>query len=154
MASSGNSVFVPVSDAEDGRPHENPPTPGLFSLDLRSGAFLWKAPDTNETCRKLPLCSAGISAAITTTGDLIFAGASDGWLRAYDAQDGHVLWHFDMTQSVATVDGSNDASGGSMGGAVSPIAYHGMLIVPSGLGFGNAMPGNVLFVFETKNGND
>jgi polyvinyl alcohol dehydrogenase (cytochrome) len=88
-------------------------------------------------------------AAISVTPDLVFAGDTDGWLRIYDADDGRVLWHYDMTRVVTTV-GGGQAAGGSMGGPTSPVAVGGKLIVPSGYGMVQYTPGNVLFVFDTK----
>jgi polyvinyl alcohol dehydrogenase (cytochrome) len=149
LAVRGESVFVGVNDFEDALKHPDPPRPGLYALDLLTGKNLWQAPDSGETCRGRPLCTPGIFAAITATPDLVFAGDTDGWLRAYDADNGRVLWHYDMTQSVTTV-GGGQASGGSMGGPTAPIAVGGKLIVPSGFGMVQYTPGNVLFVFDTK----
>ena len=149
MAVRGDSVFVPINDTGDGKINEGAARPGLYALDLRTGGYLWQSPDSGETCRNLSLCSPGIYAAVTSTPDLVLTGNNDGWLRIYDADTGRVIWHYDMTQSVLTVGGGM-ASGGSLGGGASPIAYHGMLIVPSGHGLVNAIPGNVLLAFDTK----
>jgi polyvinyl alcohol dehydrogenase (cytochrome) len=149
LAVRGDAVYVGVNDYEDGHPHPGPARPGLYALDLLTGRSLWQAPDSGETCRGRPLCTPGIFAAITATPDLVFAGSTDGWLRAYDADSGRVLWHYDMTQQVTTV-GGGQASGGSMGGPTAPIAVGGKLIVPSGFGMVQYTPGNVLLVFDTK----
>jgi polyvinyl alcohol dehydrogenase (cytochrome) len=116
-------------------------------LDLRSGEYQWKSPDSRETCRGRSLCEPGIYAAITVSKDLVLAGNTDGWLRAYDASNGRVVWHYDMTQAVTTVGGGK-ASGGSMGGPTAPMVVGKFLIVPSGYGMLQYTPGNVLFVFE------
>jgi polyvinyl alcohol dehydrogenase (cytochrome) len=150
MAVQGDKVFVPISDPPDNRSYPEPAKPGLYAIDLRSGKFLWKAPNQESTCQgRGPNCSLGIAAAASVTDGLVLTGASDGWLRIYDANTGHVLWRFDTTKRVKTV-GGGEAAGGSMGGGTSPIAYHGALIVESGYSFAGAMPGNVLLVFDTK----
>ncbi len=149
LAVRGDSVFVGVVDYDDGHKSPEPLRPGLYALDLRTGKSLWQAPDSGETCRSRTLCVPGMYAAITVTPDLVFAGNTDGWLRIHDADDGRVLWHYDMTQAVTTV-GGGQAAGGSMGGPTSPVAVGGKLIVPSGYGMVQYTPGNVLFVFDTK----
>lgn len=151
MAVAGDRVFVPISDADDHQPHSEPGRPGLYALDLKTGDYIWKSPDPNVTCKGRPLCDPGIAAAITTTADLVLAGGSDGYLRAYDVRDGRVLWSFDTTRPFTTV-GGGQAAGGSMNGGVAPIAYHGMLIMPSGYGFAGKMPGNVLLAFTAPRG--
>ena len=149
MAVAGDRVFVPVSDADDHEVHAEPARPGLYALDLRTGRYLWKSPDHGENCQGRDLCSPGIAAAITATASLVLTGGSDGWLRVYDARTGRILWRFDTTKTFPAVGGGN-AVGGAMGGGVAPIAYHGMMIAPSGYGFAGKMPGNALLVFDTR----
>jgi polyvinyl alcohol dehydrogenase (cytochrome) len=149
MATSGDRVFVPISDLADGRKYKEPAKPGLYALDLKTGKFLWKAPMSAKSCEGRPNCSPGITAAITATSDLVMTGAVDGWLRFYDAATGKILWTFDTAQTFKTVGGEK-ATGGSIGGGASPIAYHGMVIVPSGYGFATQRPGNVLLMFDTN----
>lgn len=78
---------------------------------------------------------------MSATDELVFTGASDGWLRIYDAATGEVLWTYDTTQRVGTL------GGGSIGGGAGPIAWRGSVYVESGYGFAGRMPGNVLLVF-------
>lgn len=147
MATAGNTLFVPISDAPDGAAHDEPARPGLYALDLRDGSYLWKAPNTETSCAgRRRGCDPGLAAAITVAGDLVLTGGSDGWLRFYDTTTGQILWRYDTTQSVLTTSG-REAAGGSMGGGTSPLAYHGMLIAVSGYGFFGHMPGNIMLVF-------
>jgi polyvinyl alcohol dehydrogenase (cytochrome) len=150
MAASGDSVFVPISDMDDGRKYQQPAQPGLYALNLLTGEFLWKAPASPTACEGRKSCSPGIAAAITATPDLVLTGASDGWLRIYDSASGKVLWQFDTVQSFNTVGGGT-GMGGAIGGGAAPIAYHGTLIAPSGYGFANQRQGNVLLVFDIAN---
>ena len=149
MAVSADRVFVPVSDAADGRTYSEPARPGLYALDLKTGRYLWKAPDTGLSCVGRAHCVPGIASAISVTGDLVIAPGSDGWLRIRDARTGKELWSYDTTQPVTAVGGAI-AKGGAMAGGVGPIAYHGMLIMPSGYGFAGKIPGNALLVFDTR----
>jgi polyvinyl alcohol dehydrogenase (cytochrome) len=150
MASHGNNLFVPVSDPPDGYTYEEVPRPGLYALELHTGYYLWKAPNREGKCEGRGLsCWSGIAAVPALTDHLVLAGSSDGWVRVYDRESGKVLWRYDTTREVATVGGGT-AAGGSMGGGVSPLPYHGTLIVESGYGFAGRMPGNVMLVFQVE----
>ncbi len=145
LASAGDAVFVPVSDVPDGRPYPEPGRPGLYALDIKTGAYLWKAP-APDLCAGKPFCHPGYAAAITATPQLVVAGSNDGHLRAFDAASGKVLWDYDTLRDFKTVNGAV-ARGGAMGGGAGPSLYKGMLITNSGYGFAGAMPGNALLVF-------
>jgi polyvinyl alcohol dehydrogenase (cytochrome) len=148
MATYGDRVYVPVNDAPDGREYDEPAKPGLYALDVNTGALLWSAPYAEASCSaRGALCAPGIAAAVTATDDLVFTGAGDGWIRVHDARSGRTLWEFDTLQDIVTVSGGK-AKGGSMGGGAGPILHDGTLIMPSGYGFAGRMPGNVLLVFE------
>jgi len=148
IAVSGDRVFIPISDAPDGRKHKEPANPGLFGLDLLSGDVLWRQPMADE-CEGRTFCAPGIGAAITATPELVFAGALDGFLRIHDARTGALLRKIDTTQKVRAIDGSK-AHGGSMDGATAPLPSHGELFVNSGYNFAGHMPGNVLLVYSLK----
>ncbi len=148
IAAMGDAVFAPVSDVPDGRTYDIPARPGLYALDVKTGRFLWKAPAA-DVCGGKPFCHPGYGGAITATPQLVFAGANDGHLRAYDALDGRVLWDTDTMREFPAVNGAV-AHGGSMGGGAAPIAYRGLLIMDSGYGFVGETPGNALLVFSVK----
>jgi polyvinyl alcohol dehydrogenase (cytochrome) len=79
----------------------------------------------------------------------VFSGTMDGWLRAYSAQDGKVLWEYDTARDFPTVNGVN-ANGGSMSNA-GPTVVGGMLFVNSGYSHhGGIIPGNVLLAFSPE----
>jgi polyvinyl alcohol dehydrogenase (cytochrome) len=148
IAAQGDSVFAPVSDVPDGRAYDIPARPGLYALDIKTGRFLWKAPAA-DVCGGKSFCHPGYGGAITATPQLVFAGANDGHLRAYDAADGRVLWDTDTMRDYPAVNGAT-ARGGSMGGGAAPIAYKGLLIMNSGYGFVGETPGNALLVFAVR----
>lgn len=153
MAVDGERLFVPINDMTDvvyGVTYPEPARPGVYALDVSSGRIVWQHPTDGRMCKGRPLCTGGISAAVATTAGLVLTGSIDGWLRFYDATSGQEIWRYDTTQSVRTVGGGT-TTGGSIAGAVSPIAYHGMVIAVSGYDFSGKMAGNVLLVFETAN---
>ena len=113
-----------------------------------TGERVWNAPSKN-ICDDRKDCDPGISVAITAIPGVVFAGHMDGRLRAYDSQNGNVLWEFDTVRKFSTVSGEV-AQGGSFGGGSGPIIANGSLYVNSGYGLYFHMPGNVLLVFDVK----
>lgn len=148
IAGDSDSVYVPITDMADGRTYPDPARPGLHALDPNTGAEIWysAAPDV---CRDREFCHPGVSQAITVAAGLVFAGGMDGVLRIHDAADGTVLRKVDTTLPVETVSGET-ASGGSFGGSAAPVVEDGTLIVSSGYGIYQHMPGNVLLVFDAE----
>ena len=73
---------------------------------------------------------------------VVFSGAMDGWIRAYDTRNGTVIWQFDTGQTFATINGMH-ASGGAIDYGGPAIAY-GRLFVNSG---SMRRAGNVLLAF-------
>ncbi len=148
MAAAGRRVFVPITDYPDGTVHVDPARPGLYALDAATGKSLWSAPAA-DVCNAKPFCQPGYSAAISATPQLVFAGSTDGHLRAFDAATGTILWDADTAVPYTTVNGTA-AHGGAMSGGSAPIAYRGTLIANSGYGSLGKMPGNVLLVYGVK----
>ena len=68
--------------------------------------------------------------------------------RAYDADDGNVLWEFDSNQSFETIDGVV-GHGGSIDGP-GPVVANGMVFIKSGYALFGQMPGNVLLAFSNE----
>jgi polyvinyl alcohol dehydrogenase (cytochrome) len=150
-ATNGKAVFVAVSDVRRptpaaGRPVEPDPTAGggLFALAASDGSVLWRAPPANA-CADRPNCSPAQSAAVTATPDFVLSGAVDGHIRAYSAEDGRVLWDYDMARPFKTVN-DVDASGGSLD-AAGPTIAGGLIFVNAGYGLYGSRPGNVLAAF-------
>ncbi len=147
MALADQTVFVPISDMKDehdGRT-QPPGKPGLYALDVATGSERWSSP-AEDVCGELRFCDPGISAAITATPGLVFAGHMDGRFRAYDASSGKVLFEYDSKREVQTVSGSR-ARGGSFGGAGAAVRA-GYVVVNSGYGLYFHMPGNLLLAFR------
>jgi alcohol dehydrogenase (cytochrome c) len=72
---------------------ERPPTGLLAAVDPATGKVKWQATTPTWTW----------SGTLATAGGIVFMGESNGWIRAYDAADGKVLWSF---YCGAGVDGS------------------------------------------------
>ena len=72
----------------------------------------------------------------------------DGYLRAYAAEDGKVLWDFDTIREFETVNGVK-AKGGAMDGP-GPVVANGMVFVNSGYARVGAIGGNVLLAFSAE----
>jgi polyvinyl alcohol dehydrogenase (cytochrome) len=148
IALSGDRVFIPISDAGDGRDYPTPANPGLFAISLSDGTSLWQSPQPDE-CHGREFCDQGIGAAITATPSFVFAGALDGYLRIHDTATGEIVRRIDTTQAVTTVSGTQ-SHGGSMDGGTAPLPFGGRLYVNSGYNFAGHMAGNVLLVYGPK----
>ncbi len=150
-ATDGRRVYVPLSDyglTVVGRRQYGSPDPqaggGIFALDVATGRVLWHAGP--PTCPAgLAGCSPAQSAAATLAAGVVFSGAMDGVLRAYDVETGRVVWSFDTAREFETVN-NVAARGGSMDGA-GPVVAGGMVYVTSGYSIFGGMPGNVLLAF-------
>lgn len=146
MAATGGRLFVPVTDREDGQPHDHPAQPGLHALDIATGRFVWRAA-APDACAGRPGCDRGFGSAISATPDLVATGADDGHMRIYGAADGKLLLDIDTARAFATVN-QVPAQGGAISGGAAPLFYRDMLIVSSGYGYASKLPGNVLLVYE------
>jgi polyvinyl alcohol dehydrogenase (cytochrome) len=150
LATDGRRLYVPISDMPRDDLEEFVGHPGFYALDVLTGKTLWSAPGLLGTCNGRDLCLPGISAAITASPGLVYAGAMDGVLRIYDAASGKVLWSFDTAQPVVTVSGAT-AFGGAMGGGAAPLVVDGMVFASSGYGANyRNMPGRLLLAFDAR----
>jgi polyvinyl alcohol dehydrogenase (cytochrome) len=149
MAVNGEVLYVPISDFEGGDRWPGEPHPGMYALDVNSGALLWSTP-AQDICEGRTDCQPGLSAAASSIPGAVFSGAMDGHLRAYDSATGAVLWDYDTAREYQTLSGET-GFGGSLGGAAGPVFKDGMLYVNSGYGIYFHMPGNVLLAFAVAN---
>jgi len=139
-------VFVPISDIETGPlTGPGPARPGVYALRVDDGEVVWSHERESRCAHRT--CWGGVSAAITVTDDLVFAGSLDGFLEAIDARTGEVLWSFDTWRDFDAVGGTM-ARGGAFD-AHGPMVADDLVIVSSGYdgGFGHH-GGNALLVFQ------
>lgn len=146
MASVGETLLVPNADTVFTGRFTGPRKPGLFALNANDGSIRWFTP-AQDVCSDAdkPACDPGLSAAVTAIDEVVFAGAFDGHLRAYDIDSGAVLWDFNTNREFDSVSGEV-ARGGSIE-SDGPVVYRGHVLVNSGYLFGDRMAGNALVVF-------
>lgn len=116
---------------------------GVFALDLATGRTIWSAPATS--CGDRKHCSPAQLAAVSAIPGIVFAGSTDGHLRAHDTSTGKVIWDFDSAREYDTVNGQK-AHGGAIDGGGAAIV-DGMVYVYSGYGQWGGVPGNVMLAF-------
>jgi len=148
MSANGDSLFVPIADTTITGRFTGPVSPGIHALDPTSGEVRWYTPSVADCDGKspIPVCDQGMSAAITSTDQLVFAGSLDGNLNVYDSLSGEILWSFDTFGNFDSVSGDS-ALGGSIE-SDGPVLYKGHVLINSGYQFGARMPGNALMVFS------
>ena len=80
-----------------GMPCNKPPWGAMVAVDLKAGKILWQS-SVGTTEDKAPLGMAFnwgtplVNGVVITAGGLVFTGAMDAYLRAFDARSGAELW--------------------------------------------------------------
>ena len=151
MAAEGERLYVPMNDMNNTRNGDfldpDLARPGVNALDVSTGKVLWSHVQTDLCGPDRPYCDPGISAAITAVPGVVFAGHMDGYLRAYDGENGRVLWEYNTARELQTITGET-GRGGSMSGPGVAIR-DGYVVTNSGYGLYFHEPGNLLLVFGT-----
>lgn len=143
MAADNDNVYVALSDVA-----MREKAGGLFALKLTTGEKVWYAEPEKPECLGRGGCTPAQMAPVTVIPGVVFSGAMDGVLRAYDAKTGKVVWSFNTLREFETVNGVK-AKGGSLS-ATGPVIANGMLYVNSGYGALGGMGGNVLLAFSVQ----
>jgi polyvinyl alcohol dehydrogenase (cytochrome) len=147
MSANQDKLFVGISDLPTNNPYNvGPAHPGIHALRPSSGEILWRRDLDSQCGESRFLCWHGISAAVSSTDELVFAGGLDGLLRAFDAESGDVLWETSTLQSFGEANGI-EAQGGAIE-ADGPVIVDGQIYVTSGYDKWNEAPGNVLLVYS------
>jgi|HubBroStandDraft_6_1064221.scaffolds.fasta_scaffold23521_3 polyvinyl alcohol dehydrogenase (cytochrome) len=174
IASDDKSVYVPNSDiiqllnaaavamgkAQPGSEVAGAGKPGLTAIDPTTGKIRWQAPAPAAPCHYAGdrsrdyaggACIRAQSAAPAVIPGLVLSGTLDGWLRAYDASTGKIVWEFSTTaQTYDTVNGVKGQPGGGIDG-MGPTLAGGMLYTMSGFNGASRTGGNgtnVLLAFS------
>ena len=152
MASDGQKVYAATSssgrmapkDKQSTRRYDLDPNQGggLTALRIADGSKAWYAEKIVCAENAPPGCSPAQSAALTAIPGAVFSGSMDGHLRAYNTEDGKVLFDFNTVREFKTVNGVK-ARGGSMDGP-GPVVVGGMVFVNSGYSRFGGISGNVL----------
>jgi polyvinyl alcohol dehydrogenase (cytochrome) len=156
IAYDGTRVFAPINRpyGMKGPPDGGSQKPGLHAVRVDTGAVEWSyasQPDcTGQRAEQVKNCATniGFSGAPTVIDGAVISGSLDGFLHAFDAKTGELLFKFDTARSFDTLNGVS-ANGGAIDNA-SIVAANGMLFVNSGYGLFGQMPGNVLLAFKPK----
>ncbi len=145
FAADGTRAYVAISDWDIGDPSKA--NGSLTAVDLTTGKELWRRPNPTDTCAgRQPVCSSADAAAVTVIPGVVLAGSLDGYLRAYDAPTGKILWQYDTNQDVTGVNGVA-GHGGSVNGAGATVSG-GLVFQTTGYAaYGLGIPGNALLVF-------
>jgi polyvinyl alcohol dehydrogenase (cytochrome) len=142
MAADNAALYAPTSDI-----YVAPPATagGLTAINIATGRTLWHADPHPKCAWGADNCWGAQSQATTAIPGVVFSGALDGHLRAYDATSGNVIWDFDAGQSFKTVN-QGEQSGGSLnlGG---PTVAGDMVFVNAGYGRFAGQNGHVLLAF-------
>ena len=121
MAAAEGLLYAPINDMNDTRNGDwlDPELarPGVHAIDAASGEVMWRHVQEDICAPEREFCDPGVSAAVTAIPGAVLAGHLDGFLRAYSAADGEVLWAYDTTQPAAAVNGLTARGGGMSGGA-------------------------------------
>jgi polyvinyl alcohol dehydrogenase (cytochrome) len=103
----------------------------LTALEMKTGIARWQTATPTPACASNDgNCSHAQSQAVTVMPGSAFSGSLDGHLRAYSTIDGKVLWDFDTTQPLHTLNGVGAAGGPLDHGGATVV--NGMLYVNSG----------------------
>ncbi|HEV2568640.1 PQQ-binding-like beta-propeller repeat protein [Sphingomonas sp.] len=148
MATDGRTLYVGIADTPGHLTPTGPPRQGLHAFDVLTGKPLWSRIEPLVCAENKHECRTALSAAITLTDGIVFAGALNGKLMAYSTADGRTLWSVDTHRAFPTINGVK-----GMGGAIDsagPVVAGGLLIVNSGYDKFGQIPGNVLLVFGHK----
>lgn len=148
MATAGPTLFVGIADTPGNKAAVGPRRNGLHAYRSETGEALWSVLEKPTCATGGFQCDTALSAPVTLTDGIVFAGAHNGLLRAYSSRDGRLLWSTDTRRKFATVNGVA-AIGGSIDSA-GPVVAGGRLIVNSGYDKFGEIPGNVLLVFGPK----
>ena len=156
IAFDGKRVFAPVSalTGRDGKPGPGQ-VAGLHAVDVDTGKVEWSFEPRGDCSGDRPTrvknCAGGtgLSGAPTVVDGAVVVGSLDGFLRAFDAATGELLFQYDTAHDYDTANGV-PGRGGAIDNA-SIVAANGYVFVNSGYGL---MPtqsaGNVFLAFRPK----
>jgi polyvinyl alcohol dehydrogenase (cytochrome) len=144
-AADDQNGYFPTADAQFGPAQAG----GLHALKLTTGEEVWKWKPANDCKPGDRNCVQANSAAISVIPGVVFAGATNGMMRAYSTVDGKVIWETNTAQEFMTVNGV-PAKGGSINGP-GPIIAGGLLLTNSGYAYlGTGIAGNVLLAYAAQ----
>jgi polyvinyl alcohol dehydrogenase (cytochrome) len=155
LAFDGARVFVPMNTFPGADGKDPGEVAALHAVAVDSGKVLWSyypQPDcSGDRKLRVKTCASvtGLTGAPAVIAGAVVEGSADGFLRAFDANTGELLFQFDTTQPLTTANGV-PGTGGALDNA-SIVAANGYLFVNSGYGIiGGQSPGNLFLAFHVK----
>ncbi len=152
MAVSGGKLIVPITDTPGNRFTTGDPQPGLNALDIKTGERLWSTLHPASCTGKRDCYFNGLSAAVTVTSELAFAGDLNGVLGIYRLDSGERIWSYETRKDFETV---NDVR--ARGGTIDSdgvVLTGNQFFVNSGYDKWGEFAGNVLLAFEVSGDDD
>ncbi|MBO0749350.1 MAG: PQQ-binding-like beta-propeller repeat protein, partial [Porphyrobacter sp.] len=126
---------------------------GLHAVRIADGKLAWFTPAPDADCAIAPkgslinICTNGLSATPTAIPGVVFEGSMDGFLRAYDARTGTVVWSENIGQSsYRPLNGPAPMKGDTMNAGGATIIGRTLYQV-SGYQSANAKASNLLLAF-------
>jgi polyvinyl alcohol dehydrogenase (cytochrome) len=155
LAFDGARVFAPMNTFPGADGKDPGERAGLHAVAVDSGTVLWSyypQPDcSGDRKARVRTCASvtGMTGAPAVIAGAVVEGSADGFLRAFDANTGELLFQYDTTAPVTTANGVPGV-GGALDNA-SIVAANGYLFVNSGYGIiGGQTPGNLFLAFHVK----
>jgi len=155
LAFDGARVFAPMNTYPGADGKDAGERAGLHAVAVDSGTVLWSyypQPDcSGDRQARVRTCASvtGMTGAPAVIDGAVVEGSADGFLRAFDANTGELLFQFDTTRPLKTANGVA-GNGGALDNA-SIVAAHGYLFVNSGYGIiGGQTPGNLFLAFHAR----
>ena len=145
FSTDGNRVYVAISDMSVTTPYKA--NGSMAAVDLATGKILWRTPNRQDLCANRPkVCSNALMSAVASMPGVAFEGSHDGFLRAYDAATGKVVWEYDTSKEFTGINAVT-GRGGSISAAGATVAGGQVYQTTGYAAFGLGMPGNALLVF-------
>jgi polyvinyl alcohol dehydrogenase (cytochrome) len=155
MAADNERVYVPIHKFPGPGGTDPNQVPGMHAVDIGSGDVKWSYTATSDCSgdrkARVPTCNAntGLTGAPAVIDGAVFEGSADGFLRAFDARSGRLLWQFDTARPYEGINGVA-GHGGAIDNA-SIVAANGYVFVNSGYAIiGGQRAGNVFLAFRRK----
>ena len=120
--------------------------PGMYAINYETGQVIWKNDREFFSARDNRTYKPVVSANPVAVDGMVIAGTLSGYLLAFDADDGQIIWQQD---TVIERLGTNGVAG--TGGAIDanwPIVAGNMLFTDSGYRAGAGGQGNMLQAYR------
>jgi outer membrane protein assembly factor BamB len=149
VASYKDLIYVNTTNATSEKGVPAPDAPSLVCVEKQTGRVRWK---DNSPGRNILECQHGSPLVIEHEGRAqVVMGQGDGWVRAFDAETGEMLWKFDINRKSPE---RFYAIGSKRSDLVAmPVSYDGKVYFAVGRQFEFCVgPGRLCCIDPTKRG--